>query len=155
METWADPEEFAEYPSAAVYSTAAGTYDASKLTPHPDPSLRIGQPDGRFLIEMSEFSIQVTVELWTTDPKERSSLVAALEDAFSPVEWMYGFRLALPHYFGAHATYELLSSTYSDSAGQALERYRLASFVLQANVAALRLKALPEAKLKARVEVEE
>jgi hypothetical protein len=155
LETWGEPEEVAEYPAATVFSIGAGAYDPSKLSPHPDPALRIGPPDGRYLLATSEFSIQLTVELWTTDPKERSALVAALEDALSPVEWMYGLRLALPHYFGAHATYEPLSSTYMDDAGRSMQRYRLAMFVVQANIAVMRLKSLPSTVAKARVEVVE
>lgn len=133
FQTWAEPEVPAEYPSAVVYATEPGTYDARNFTPSTEQLA-----DG-FVIRLSaEFVQNVVVEVWTTDPKERVALVKMLEDAFSPVDWMYGFRLELPHYHNMRATFEPMTMAYDDSADDAQRRYRRVIMVLTAHVAVVR-----------------
>ncbi len=50
--------------------------------------------------------LDLTLDVYTSDPVERSVLTAGLEDAMNPVDWRYGFFLDLPYYFGARASYD-------------------------------------------------
>ncbi len=129
--TWAEPEDLAEYPSAAVYAVDQGTYDESEFTPQ---TTALPNEPGMFIRTVSEFSQLVSVEIWTTDPVERMALVAMLEDAFDPVEHQSGFVLELPHYYGMRATFELMAMAYLDDAQSAQKRWRRALFVLRGTV---------------------
>ena len=129
VETWATPEVSAEYPAACVYSVEAGRYDASKLTPSVKKLV-----SGFALRASSELELPVVVDAWTTDPAERVAISGMLEDAFDPVDWMTGFRLELPHYHGARATFEAMTSRYVDEVDQAQRRLRLLSVSLTATV---------------------
>lgn len=145
--TWAEPEQNVSYPAVGV-GAGMGKYDRS-FTPN---LVQTVANDAR-LFAYSEFSQELTVELWATDPKERSYLVAMIEEALNPVDWMYGMRLVLPFYHGATATYELTNSQYSDSADDAVKKYRKATFTLSGNIEALRVLSLPLSQPRARVDV--
>jgi hypothetical protein len=75
-----------------------------------------------------------------------------LENALVPTLNWYGVRLALPHYFGAHATYELMSSAYVDSDADATRRNRNVALSLKGVVDVLHLRDAPLARPSARVE---
>lgn len=145
--TWAEPEQNVSYPAVGV-GAGLGKYDRS-FTPNFIQSVG---GDVR-LFAYSEFSQELTVELWATDPKERSYLVAMIEESLNPVDWMYGMRLLLPFYHGATATYELTNSQYSDSSDDAVKKYRKATFTLTGNIEALRALSLPLSQPRARVDV--
>jgi len=151
--TWAEPEENADHPMAAVYTTARGEYQASKMSPGLNSKLRVPPPDGRYLISPAEFVVDLTIEMWALDPKQRMALVSMLEDALSPHDWRYGLLLSFPHYHNARGTYEMLSSSYDDSPEMAVERHRIATFIVRGRVPVLRLVGKPLAKPAARVEV--
>lgn len=153
LNTWAEPESPAEYPSAIVYSTGQGTYDASRFTPGVSNRCKLPEPDGRYFVELADFVLDLTVELWTTDPNERVGLVKMVEDAFNPVDFMYGFRMDLPHYYGARASYEMKALSYVESEDDSARRYRRAMFTLGGRVPLIKLVEFPTAKPKARVEV--
>lgn len=144
--TWAEPEQNVSYPAAGV-GAASGKYDRS-FTPK---ILETLDADVR-LFGYSEFTQELTVELWATDPKERLYLVAMIEEALNPVDWMYGCRLQLPFYHGTTATYELTSSQYTDSADDAMKKYRKATFTVSGNVQAIRLLRLPKAQPRLRLD---
>lgn len=144
--TWAEPEQNVNYPAAGV-GAGRGEYDRSFT-----PSVAASFNDAR-LMAFSEFAQELNVELWANDPKERAYLVAMVEEALNPVDWMYGMRLVLPHYHGTTATYELTSSQYLDNAEDALARYRKATFSVRGNVPALRTLKFPNARPSARVSV--
>lgn len=145
--TWAEPEDAVRYPAAAV-GASAGVYDRGFT-----PGLVQTVNKETRLVAFSEFAQQLTVEVWATDPKERSYLTAMVEEALNPVEWMYGMRLHLPFYHGAVATYELLSSQYLDSSEDAMAKYRRVLFTLNGNVTAYRLLDFPDSKPRLRLDV--
>lgn len=146
---WAEPGEEAEYPSVSVYTSGRGQY-VHAGPPQPRRDRRLGD---RYVVKLSEYQTDVTVDLWTEDPAQRAGLVAHLEAAFFPVDWMLGFRLDLPHYFGQRATYLLSGVTHLDAEDAARKRVRRALFELTASVALVQLRSFPEAKPRARVEV--
>lgn len=154
LETHAEPEELAEYPSAIVDATGTGTY-TERLTTGSSGSARIAEPDGRFFLTGAEFKTQMTVDVWATDPKERMALSMAVEDSMMPVDWMSGMRLELPHYFNCRADYQLVSMSYLDSTDDAMRRYRRVQYVVTASIPVLRLVKLPVSKMRAEVSVVE
>lgn len=153
LNTWAEPEVPAKYPSAIVYAAGPGTYDASRFAPGINSKDKLPEPDGRYVLQLAEFTLDLSVELWATDPNERVGLVKMLEDAFNPVDWMYGFRLDLPHYYGARASYEMKSLVYMEAEDDAARRYRRAAFTLGGRVPLIRMVDFPQAKPRARLDV--
>lgn len=142
---WAEPEDSAEYPSAFVTAEGSCTYDAQSFTPN------IGaRHNGLNIIETSELACTVNVEVWSNDPDERMQLAKMLEDALSPVDWMHGMRLELPHYYNQRATFEMSSINYRDSASDAMRRYRTFALAIKGSVPVTRVKAIPELKLVRR-----
>lgn len=137
LDVWADAELPARYPAALVYSLEQGEYDASKFTPQVVQVQAAEAGEGARVSALrvpSEFATNLMVETWSNDPAERMAISAMLEDAFDPTDWMSGFRLRLPHYHGAHATFEKLSSSYEDDVDEARRGWRRAIFVLRAMV---------------------
>ncbi len=151
FESWAEPEDVPEYPSAIAYTTTPGIYEASRLTPIPSSSARLPSPDKRYVMSPAEYVVTVTVEFWCTDDEERMGLVAAAEDAFNPFAGSYGFSLQLPHYHNARATYEPTQMGYMDNEVDAIGRLRKAVFALEARVPLIKLVAFPEAKPRIKV----
>lgn len=145
--TWAEPESQVSYPAAAI-SAGPGTYDRN-LSPNMGPKM----VDDQRLISVTEFSQELAIDLWATDPKERLYLVAMIEEALNPVEWMYGFRLQLPFYHNATAVYELLTSQYQDSSDDAMANYRRAAFSVRGTTTVYRLLTFPEAKPAFKLDV--
>lgn len=150
-ETWPEPDQNAKYPSANLYTEEPGVYDASGFAPS------FAQlPDGRVLQSAAEFTQTITIDLWCTNATERMGLIAMLEDAFDPVDWMSGFRLRLPHYFNAVATFIKANIMAVDSTENANRRWRLASMTLQATVPQIRMVgAVPGLELRFEVETYE
>jgi hypothetical protein len=134
LQTWSEPEMVAVFPSAVVYATDAGQYEDATLTPK---TIKLAG-SGRFLREIAEVKLELTVEVWATDPVERMALAAMLEDALDPHEWMSGLRLRLPHYHGSHATYEKTGLRYEDSTDDSQKRWRKAIFAVTGNITQLR-----------------
>jgi len=134
--TWAEPEDAVKYPAVAI-AAESGIYDRS-FTPTYEDTI---EGDVR-LMAFSEFQQNLIVDLWATDPRERSYLCAMIEEALNPVDWMYGMRLLLPFYHNTVASYELLSSQYFDSTDDAMAKYRRAQFTVRANMTTYRLLRL-------------
>lgn len=134
---WAEPEDNARYPALAV-GGGQGTY-VRGFTPDGFETL---EGDLR-LYAITEFTQRLVLEMWANDPRERSYLVAMVEEALSPVTWMYGLRLALPYYHGSTATYELVNSAYLDSTDDSMARFRKAQFEVEASITVYRLVKLP------------
>ncbi len=140
FDAWAESEDDALYPSAAVYSDAPATYEASRLTPG------VGSAEvapGLYLVNTSEMGLDLTLDVYTSDPVERSVLTAGLEDAMNPVDWRYGFFLDLPYYFGARASYELISSSYLDSEDASQQRRRQMQMLVRGTLTVSRLAEYP------------
>lgn len=144
--TWAEPEDTVRYPAAAV-GAASGVYDRSFT-----PDVQTTIAGSARLLAFSEFAQELQVELWATDPKERSYLVGMVEEALNPVDWMYGMRLRLPFYHNTTATYELLTSQYIDSSDEAMAKYRRAILTVRGNMTTYRLLNFPDAYPRAQVE---
>ena len=150
-ELWAPPETIGTKPAAAIYPGAPSSYDASKLS----PAVVGVTKDGFSLFVSCELVLDpLNVEVWSTDPEERGALCKMLEDAFSPVEWMYGFRLRLPHYHGAFADFAAKSVYYRDSEEEAMRGHRVAVIPITASVAVMRAQRLPMAQTRIEVSVD-
>lgn len=148
LSTWAEPEDPAAYPAAVVYSPEPGVYDASRLTPSmPNARNRIGSSN-LYLVSSCEFVVDLRVEIWANDPKERMEIVAGLERALSPVDFMYGFKVLLPFYYGQVAVFEPKSMQYLDSEEDAMRRYRRAVFVITGQLPVANVFEYPIAKPK-------
>jgi len=152
FESYADPEVQAAFPSALVSSDTPGTYDASRLTPG-EPVDRAQTNEGNALISTSEFVLDMVIDIWATEARSRVALVAGMEHALSPTDWMYGLRLDLPYYFGARAGYELQSVQYVDSEESATRRYRRASMVVSGRVPVYRFAAMQVARPRLTLDV--
>lgn len=147
-ESWSEPEDMADFPSAVVYAFGDGTYDSSRFS----PSLT-ELPGGVVLRAVAEFTIPIVVEVWCTDPEERMALSILLEDAFDPVDWMTGFQLELPHYFNSRATFIKQSAVYMDDEINAQQRIRRLGVVLEATLTQYVPLRAARPKLKVRTEV--
>lgn len=145
-EEYAEPEEPADMPAAAVLLSGPGTYEARSLTPGLDPKERLPQPDGRYLVVPADYVQDVTVECWTNDPAERSAAVMMLERAFLPHAWRYGFSLELPYYFSNRVTYSLKDLTIRDDADNSQRRIRVAVFTLAARAPLIVPFSFPDAR---------
>jgi hypothetical protein len=152
FESYADPEVQAAFPSALVSSDTPGTYDSSRLTPG-EPVDRVQSNEGNALVSTSEFVMDMVIDIWATESRSRMALVAGMEQALSPTDWMYGLRLDLPFYFGARAGYELTSVQYIDSEESATRRYRRASMVVSGRVPVYRFAAKPLARPRLALDV--
>jgi hypothetical protein len=152
FDSYADPEVQAAFPSALVSSDTPGTYDASRLTPG-EPVDRVQAFEGNAIYATSEFVMDMVIDIWATEPRSRMALVAGMEQALSPTDWMYGLRLDLPFYFGARAGYELQSVQYIDSEESATRRYRRASMVVSGRVPVYRFAAKPLARPRLALDV--
>lgn len=131
-----------KFPSALVKTEGQYSYDATNFTPQVVATLWEEGEKGAYLLQTSECIGQVSIELWATDPDERDLLVTMLEDQLSPVEWMSGFRLDLPHYFGARAAFLLTGTSYLDSPEDTIQRYVKAILTLEVRCPVLRLTSL-------------
>jgi hypothetical protein len=137
---WAEPEDNVRYPALAV-GAGQGTYVRGFT---PDGYIKFD--DGTQLEVITEFTQTLTLELWATDPRERAALVAMIESQLNPHSWQYGLRLVLPFYHRTSATYELVSTTYMDSAEDAVAKFRKVNFSVDASITVYRLTQLPLAQ---------
>lgn len=146
LSTWAEPEDNARFPRATVYADDAGIYDASNFTPQPPNTGNQIPGTNKYLVKAAEFTLEVKVEIWANDPTARREIVAGMESAFNPVDWMYGFMLDLPFYYGERAVFELKSMRYLDTEEDAMRRYRKAVFILSGQVSSVNVFEYPAAK---------
>lgn len=149
-QTYAEPDDNAQYPSAWVYTESPAMFDASRFTPGIASKDRTS--DGQYLMQTADLVADLTVEMWCTDPKERSELTHGMEIALNPVDWMYGFILELPHYYNQRAVYSLLSMQFVDGEEDAMRRYRLAQFVVNAQLPVIQLRRYPDMKPRVRLD---
>lgn len=140
FDMWAEPEDTAEWPSAAIYALAPGQYEARNLVQNTEtipPSGEIPPPSSRLgwaARIASTYSLQLRVEVWANNHQDRIALTAMLEQAFEPVDWCAGFRLHVPHYHGQVARYSKLDLDYKDAEADARRRVRLSIFTVEASV---------------------
>lgn len=151
---WAEPEDEAFYPMACVHTDSPGEYEASKLVPALQRvvSINTNEPKAAiYLIQPTEMSLDMMIDVWTTDPQMRQNIVAMLEEAMNPVEWRYGVLLELPFYFNERASYEMTSLEYNDSQDEAQQRMRKARMHVRGRVPVTRLTKAPPADVRERM----
>lgn len=147
---WADPEEGSfPLPTAAVHSEEVGAYQTdSGLAP--GPPKRVKGDDGAMVATLSEIGIyrleSLTIDVVCETKTQRAGVRKMLEDALSPVEWMAGFRLVLPRYHNAIATFLVTSAQIADTPDRARSRLRPLAFRLLARCPAYRARYLPLAR---------
>ena len=151
-DVWPDQEEKAAYPSATVYSTLPHPYEASSFTPVIDPACKIDAVT--YLVKTAEVSFDLTIDILTTDPEERICFGMQMEDALSPVDWMSGFQLELPHYHNLRGVYQLMEGNYPDDEPSVFSRNRHLTYKLKAQVPVVRLQKLtPLTEVRSEVTV--
>lgn len=132
---WAEIEEEAEteYPTAGVYADTEGEYSKVGFTPKMSRDTQVAE--GAYLVQTSSLDLPFAVDVYCTSMEERRMIAAALEDALiAPLDWASGFRLALPHYFGAHADYTTMGVVYTDSPSEAKRRLHRLIFNMMGSV---------------------
>lgn len=155
FDAWAESDEIALYPSAAVMTRGEATFDASGFTPKvigvpvPDATAKAGSQT--YLVKYSEAVVPLVIEVHTSSPVERANCAMLLEDALNPVEWMYGFQLVLPHYFNQRVVYEPMTTQFNDTEDSARRRWRPGTIFLQAQISVVRPRQLPGFDPKALV----
>lgn len=142
-DAWADPEQHAKMPSVALYTLSPGTYDAVPMTPVVDPTERLADPDGRYVVKTSDFTQDIIVEAWAPTVAERNAIGGMLEDAFNPVQWRYGFFIELPYYFGLRGDYSLKDNSVPESDEDASKNIRKMQFTITASVPVVKLYKFP------------
>lgn len=126
---WAEPEVASTSPALTIVGMTPGVFSDSDFSP------RVRKlAAGGALVEMSALEQEFLVTVWAKDPMQRMALATLIEDAADPVEWMSGFRLELPFYFGARATYLFRNVQYMDGPQEAQRRWRNAVFGVTASV---------------------
>lgn len=160
VEVWAEPDEVAVYPGAVVTAHDQAEYDAAAMTPRLDtvPVARaIDSPpdEQQYLVKYAEATIPLVIEVHSTSPEERISCAMLLEDALNPVDWMFGFKLQLPHYFNQIAVFEPVRTQLLDNEADAQRRFRPGSVFLEAQVSVFRVRSLPSLQPRAQVTVED
>ena len=150
-----DPEGDEDYPAAGVWSPATGVYDASNFAPG-KPCV-IADQSGTLigLQKSSELMLDLFVDVVCTDKDERTAVMAMVENGFNPVSFMYGFRLVLPHYFGAHATYEPKGNQYRDDDASSIQGRRRVRLTVRANVPVITIVSGPRVRIRSTVTVSE
>jgi hypothetical protein len=157
-ESHADVEDVATFPSAAVLSVGEATYDYSSLTPVLDPVRQVvngAEPADRktYLVKYAEVTTTLAIEIYCSSPEERISVSMLLEDALNPVDWMCGFMLDLPHYFGQRVRFDPATTQFLDSEDTARRRWRPGTVMIAGQVSLFRARALPALIPLAQVEV--
>lgn len=145
---WAEPEDGYALPSVLVSAAGDAEYDYAGLTPVLDPKRLVIDPTApagqkTYLVKYSEVTVQLAIELYTSSPEERSQCSMLLEDALNPVDWMYGFKLDLPHYFNQRAVYAPMTSQFLDSEDTAKRRWRPGTVMLSGQISVFRVRSLP------------
>lgn len=146
--SWAEPESIAKYPSAAVLSDGEAELDYHGMTPTLDPKRLVADlntPSGHksYLVKYAEVTVNLAVEIHCTSPEERSQVSMLLEDALNPVDWMYGFKLDLPHYFNQRVVYAPMTTMFQDAEDSARRRFRPGTVMLSGQISLLRVRSLP------------
>lgn len=151
LEHYAEPEERAVYPSACVYALGPGRYSPA-FTPQVTPGVQVpGTDPAAFLVTTSELQLDMTVDVWTTDPVMRMAVCSMLEDGLNILDWRGGVLVELPHYYGHRASYDLLDTAYVDDDANASAGNWRAMLTVSGKVSVARLKTLPQARARARV----
>lgn len=124
---WAEPEEQATLPAAALVGQGEATYEDSTISQQLTP---VDDGTKRYLYSAAAIMQRFRLEVWASDPVGLYGLSAMVEDALEPTDFMTGVRLELPYYFNARATFEKKSLMYGAIPGDAHQRWRKAIFTI-------------------------
>ncbi len=138
FDVWPDQEDKLVIPSATVYSSDPHPYEAHALGLTIDCKIDAVT----YLVKYAEIKFDMTIDILTSDPEERIAFSMMMEDALNPVDWMYGFKLDLPHYHNQRAVYELIGGNYPDDEPNVFQRNRHLTYTVRGNVSAVRVKTI-------------
>lgn len=141
---WADHEDGQmPPPTAVVQSIETGKY----IDEQPGAFVRLGRVSDQYqaaLVATGQYELeQVDVVAMCSDKIQRAGVRRMLEDAFSPVQWMSGFRLVLPRYHSAVACYSLVSAEQADTGEMVTAGIRPLRMRLTADCTVYRVHTLP------------
>jgi len=143
FEEWATTEDVSiRYPSAAVLlADGLSTFDASDFSPriHPDDKL----PDGRYVVKTAEVSTDFIIEIHCSEPGDRVGVAMLMEETLNPVDFMYGFVLELPFYFGQRALFQTASFTATDTEASARHGVRPLLYRVSGSISVVRPRSYP------------
>lgn len=131
---WGMPNDPAQYPCIVVNS---GTPLMPVEEIAPPLTFRV-QDDPEdpgvvyYLRRVREVDLRMSVLVWATDTVSRMALCEAISDLLHPVDWMSGFRLTLPYYYGSQASYVLEDEDWEDSPEAAANQRYVANLSVQA-----------------------
>lgn len=131
FDVWAEPEDVASFPSAVIFPVSDLTYEETDMATRTFEIVP-GVKARRWASAKTTFNLIV----WTNDPEERLMLCWMLENALNPVDGHAGFILEVPYYFNARARYLVTGLTYEDDSESAQQRWRKASFAIEAEIPA-------------------
>lgn len=153
FEEWAtSDDENVRYPSAAVLlSDGNVTFDSTGFSTSIIADDRL--PDGRYVIKVAEAVTEFAIECHCSSPGERQSVSMLLEEALNPVDFMYGFALDLPHYFGQRAAFMVTAAELVDDAASARHGLRTIRAKVAGQVSVVRPRALPRMRPRFDAEV--
>lgn len=149
----AESEDLAKYPGACVFPDGEAQYGTDEGALHPIYDESGALIDGRQLFLMGELRTDLQVHVWTNEVEHREYALMMLEDAMSPVEWMNGFFLDMPHYHNLRASYQLMSMGYEDVDSDNQRRFRKCTLRVQATCPYARIFDLQRIRPRAAVEV--
>lgn len=159
-DVWGDTDQVAQYPSAVVMASEEAVYDYSSFTPVLDPTKLIEVANGSepantrsYLVKYSEVTVRLALEIHCSSPAERVSVQMMLEDALNPVDWMFGFKLDLPHYYNQRAVFEPMTTQNMDSDENARRRWRPGTIFLGGQISLFRVRSLPSFQPKLAIAV--
>jgi len=148
----AEPDDRKLSPSFNLYGTARGEYEAGSTTPQ-----IVKTPVNGILrfVTPAEYVQSIGIQIFATTPHERGNAAALVEQSLFPVDWMAGFRLRLPYYFGAYADYQVSSNEFIDTEEAATKHDRQAAFIVTGRLLVLRLKPIPLGKPRFQATVDD
>lgn len=154
FEEWATSEDEAvRYPSAAVLlADGKVTYDGTQFAPKVLPEDKL--PDGRYVIKTSEATTMFRVEVHCDNPGDRLAMSMLLEETLNPVDFMYGFALYCPHYFGQTALFSVESAELVDTPETARHGLRPLHAMIAGSISVVRPRGLPLLKPQLQLGVE-
>ena len=147
--TWAEPNEDAVYPSAAVLLEGEPEFEPTGLSTslYDDDVM----PDGTVVDKRADVTAMFRIVAHCATPGERNIIARMLEVALNPVHWMAGFWLELPFYGGQRATFLPVRAEYRDDEVLARHNLRPVIVFLEGRVSEVVPRNLP--KFQPRIDV--
>lgn len=96
---WPDSVEDLAMPSLAFLSTREAEYEAIGMTSYVEEDTVDKYEPGTVLIWLYEFVETFSIEVWCETKAQRRAIVAGIERALCPLEYMSGVRFKMPDYY--------------------------------------------------------